>query len=101
MAGKTELIASIAEKTELGRDDVSQVIDAMKDSLLELLENEDKVTIPGFFTARTVYQDARQGRNPQSGETIQIPAKFVTKFDVAPAIKNYFEAQDNEEAAAE
>lgn len=98
MAGKIQLVAKLAELTGSTQEVAHAHVDALKDALLDLLLTDDKVSIPGFFTARTVWSDERTGRNPATGEALVIPAKHTVKFDVAPAVKSYFVVSEEGES---
>ena len=83
---KAQIVATIAERTGLTRAQVNDVLSAQA----ELACQEAKVgfTIPGIGKLVLVDRKARMGRNPATGETIQIPAKRVLKFRVAKAAKD-------------
>jgi DNA-binding protein HU-beta len=89
MAGKsltqTQTIAKLAEATELSKKQVKELID----NLAEIAYKEAKngFTLPGLGKLVLVSRKARTGRNPATGEPIQIPAKKVVKFRVAKAAK--------------
>jgi DNA-binding protein HU-beta len=90
MAGKpltkAQLIATLADKTELSKKQITDVLNAQ----MELAYGEAKngYTIPGIGKLVVVNRKARMGRNPATGETISIPAKRVLKFRVAKAAKD-------------
>ena len=77
---KQELIATMAEKAQLTKKDTELALKAFIDSVQETLENGDKVQLVGFGTFETRERAAREGRNPQTKETIQIPASTVPVF---------------------
>lgn len=77
---KADLVNSLAEKTGLTKTKSNEVIDVIVSSVSEALKNGDKVTLVGFGTFTTTQRDARKGRNPKTGETLEIPAKRVAKF---------------------
>ena len=64
---KTELIAAIAEKTELSKKDAEKALKAFVDVVAEQLKNGEKVQLVGFGTFETSERAAREGRNPQTG----------------------------------
>ncbi|MBC8453642.1 HU family DNA-binding protein [PVC group bacterium] len=82
---KTQTIASLAERTELSKQQVSTFLDEL--AKLAYVEAKDGFTIPGIGKLVLVDRKARMGRNPATGETIHIPAKTVVKFRVAKACK--------------
>lgn len=77
---KADLINSISEKTGLTKTKSNEVIDAFLSSVTESLSNGDKVTLVGFGTFTTSQRDARKGRNPKTGDIIDIPSKKVARF---------------------
>ena len=84
---KSQIIASLSEKTELSKKDVANLLDVMTEMAYSEVKNAGEFVIPGIGKLVKVNRAARQGRNPATGETIQIPAKTVVKFRVAKAAK--------------
>lgn len=84
---KTELIEAIAEKTGLTKVDTSKFVDTFVGTVTETLKSGLQVVIPGFGTFQTSERAARSGRNPRTGETIQIEATKVAKFRVGKLLK--------------
>jgi DNA-binding protein HU-beta len=85
---KTELIAAMAEKTELPKKDVEAALKAFEDVVSEELQKGEKVQIVGFGTFEVSERAAREGRNPQTGETIMIAASKTPKFKAGKALKD-------------
>jgi DNA-binding protein HU-beta len=77
---KADLVNSISEKTGLTKSKTNEVVDAFVSSITESLKSGEKVTLVGFGTFATTKKEARKGRNPKTGETIEIPSKTVAKF---------------------
>lgn len=77
---KAELVSSISEQTGLSKAKSNEVINAITSAISNALSSGDKVTLVGFGTFTTTERAARQGRNPKTGEVIDIPAKRVAKF---------------------
>ncbi len=82
---KTQTIKALAEKTGLTKDQVTGCLEEL--ASLAYAEAKDGFTLPGIGKLVLVNRKARMGRNPATGETIQIPAKTVVKFRVAKACK--------------
>lgn len=77
---KTELISAIAEKSGLSKNDARKALDAFVDTTVCELKNGNKVSLIGLGTFSVSKRNARVGKNPRSGEAINIPAKTVAKF---------------------
>ena len=85
---KTELIAAVAEKAELSKKDAEKAIKAFTDSVSEELVKGGKIQLVGFGTFEVSERAAREGRNPQTGETMQIKASKSPKFTAGKALKD-------------
>ena len=77
---KKELIESIAGAADISKAAAEKALNGTLAAIAESLKKGDKVTLVGFGTFAVSKRDARQGRNPQTGKTIKIPAKKVVKF---------------------
>ncbi len=88
MANKAELVDRIAKKTELTKKDVALTVDALFETIQEALQEGEKVQIIGFGNFEVRERAARKGRNPQSGEEIQIAASQVPAFKAGKALKD-------------
>lgn len=77
---KGELVASIADKSGLTQSDAESALSATLEAIGEALKKGDSVSLIGFGTFSANKRPAREGRNPRTGETIQIAAKTVAKF---------------------
>lgn len=87
MANKAELVERVAEKTNLTKKDVTAAVEALFETIEEVLASGDKVQVIGFGTFEVRDRAARKGRNPQTGEEIQIPASKVPGFKAGKALK--------------
>lgn len=85
---KAELVAAIAEKTELSKKDSEKALKAFIDVVTEELKKGEKVQLVGFGTFETSKRAAREGRNPQTGETMTIAASKAPKFKAGKALKD-------------
>ena len=85
---KTDLVAKIAEQTELSKKDAEKAFKAFVDVVTEELKNGGKVQLVGFGTFEVANRAARTGRNPKSKETITIPASKAPKFKAGKALKD-------------
>ena len=84
---KSELVASVAEVAELTKKDAEKAVNAVFASVRKALVEDDKVQIIGFGTFEVRTRAARKGRNPQTGETIEIPASKNPVFKAGKALK--------------
>ena len=85
---KTELIAAIAERAEISKKDSEKAVKAFIDVVTEELKKEEKVQLVGFGTFETSKRAAREGRNPQTGETMKIAASVAPMFIPGKALKD-------------
>ncbi len=85
---KVELVAEIAKKSGLSQKDAAAALKAFTDTVEEELKNGGKVQLVGFGTFEVSKRAARQGRNPQTNETMEIPASKAPKFKAGKAFKD-------------
>ena len=85
---KAELVASIAEKSELSKKDAEKSLNAFMESVQESLGKGEKVQLVGFGSFEVRQRAERKGRNPQTKEEITIPASKVPVFKVGKAFKD-------------
>jgi DNA-binding protein HU-beta len=85
---KAELIDAVASSADLSKADATRAVDAVVDNITESLRNGDSVTLVGFGTFEVRDRAARSGRNPQTGETIQIKASRAPAFKAGKALKD-------------
>ena len=85
---KTEFISAIAEKAELSKKDAEKALKAFTDVVEEELKKGEKIQLVGFGTFEVSERAAREGRNPQTGETMKIEACKAPKFKAGKALKD-------------
>jgi DNA-binding protein HU-beta len=85
---KKDLIEKIAANAEISKVKAGDGLEVIFKSIQESLKGGDGVQLVGFGTFQVVKREARNGRNPQTGKTIKIPAKKVVKFKVGKALKD-------------
>lgn len=85
---KSELVAAMAEKAELSKKDAEKALKAMIEVVTTSLTEGEKIQLVGFGTFDVSERAAREGRNPQTGKAMQIPASKVPKFKVGKALKD-------------
>ena len=85
---KTELVAAMAGQTNLSKKDAEAALKAFVDVVSEELKKGEKVQLVGFGTFEVSERAAREGRNPQTGETMEIKASKTPKFKAGKALKD-------------
>lgn len=85
---KTELVDFIAEKADLTKADAGRALDAMVEGITKGLKETGKVTLVGFGTFTAKRREARTGRNPQTGEAVEIAARTVPGFKAGNKLKS-------------
>ena len=85
---KSQMLASLAESTGMAKKEVGEFLDKFVGLAYAEVKKNGEFTIPGVGKLVKKDRQARQGRNPATGETIQIPAKTVVKFRVSKAAKD-------------
>ncbi len=85
---KSELIDAIASGADISKASAGRALDSMVDTITESLRKGDPVALVGFGTFSVKDRAARQGRNPQTGATIQIPAARVPGFKAGKGLKD-------------
>ena len=85
---KTELIAAIAEQAEISKKDAEKALKAFVDVVTEQLKEGEKVQLVGFGTFEVSERAAREGRNPQTGQTMKIAACKAPEFKAGKALKD-------------
>ena len=85
---KAELIDAVASSADLSKSSATQAVDAVVDTITESLRSGDSVTLVGFGTFEVRDRAARTGRNPQTGEEIQIKASKAPAFKAGKALKD-------------
>ncbi len=85
---KAELIDAVAANANLSKTDTGSAVDAVFDAIEKALANGDSVSLIGFGTFSVSNRAARTGRNPRTGETIQIAASRAAKFKAGKALKD-------------
>ncbi len=84
---KVELAHEVADKSDLTQQQGEVVVQEVLDSVIEALQSGDRVELRGFGSFRMKDRKARVGRNPKTGETVQIPAKRVAHFRLGKELR--------------
>ena len=85
---KTELVAAVAEQADISKKDAEKVLKAFVDVVTEEMKKGEKVQLVGFGTFEVSERAAREGRNPRTGETMEIAASKAPKFKAGKALKD-------------
>ena len=85
---KSQFMAVMAEKANVSKKEATELWDALVAMIYAEVKKSGEMTLPGLGKLIKKDRKARQGRNPATGETIQIPAKTVVKFRVSKAAKD-------------
>jgi len=85
---KNDLVREMAEKAGVSITDAQKCLEGFTSSVTEALKRKDKLTLVGFGTFETRERSAREGRNPKTGETIQIAASKVPSFKAGKGLKD-------------
>ncbi|MFD1885093.1 HU family DNA-binding protein [Paenibacillus wenxiniae] len=85
---KTDLITQVVEKTDLQKKDATKAVEAVFEAISDALQSGDKVQLVGFGNFEVRERSARKGRNPQTGEEIEIPASKIPAFKPGKALKD-------------
>ena len=85
---KSEFVDAIAKAADFTKVDAAKAVDAMIDVVTETLKAGDQITLVGFGSFQVKTREARTGRNPRTGETIQIKASKIPSFKAGKALKD-------------
>ena len=85
---KSELIAAVAAQANISKKDADAAVNAVVNAVTEALKQGDKVQLVGFGTFEVRERGARTGRDPRSGNTIEIPASKAPAFKAGKALKD-------------
>lgn len=103
---KAELVEEVARAAELNKRDAEVIVETVFDSIIAALHRGEKVELRGFGSFRTRERGPRRGRNPKTGEPVDVPAKRVPYFKPGKELKEFFtdgpegeDGSDGEESA--
>lgn len=84
---KADLVETVANEAEMTKKDAEKLVEIIFDTIVETLNNGEKIELRGFGSFRLRQRNARQGRNPKTGEMVNIPAKRVAYFKPGKELK--------------
>ena len=90
---KAELVEKVADKIQLTKKQTETVVNLLLNSITEALSEGDKVELRGFGSFRIRKRNPREGRNPKTGDTVQIPAKRVPFFKAGKELREMVDDQ--------
>src|ERR1700709_159288 len=85
---KADLVEEVSKVTELTRKDSEVIVDTLFESVIKALKTGDKLEVRGFGSFRVRQRNARVGRNPKTGEKVEVPAKRVPYFKPSKELKD-------------
>ena len=89
---KVEMVNAISIKADCTKKDAAKYLDAVVETITETLAKGEKISLVGFGSFEVVDREARTGRNPKTGETIEIPASKAPKFKAGSKLKEIVNA---------
>ena len=96
---KADLVEEVSRAVEMGRKDSEVIVETVFESIVKALRQADKIEIRGFGSFRTRQRNPRVGRNPKTGEQVQVPAKRVPYFKPSKELKDLVNGTFRKEAA--
>jgi integration host factor subunit beta len=97
---KADLIEEVLRITELPRKESETIVETIFDSIIESLQKGDKIEIRGFGSFRTRQRRGRVGRNPKTGEKVEVPAKKIPFFKPSKELKDFVNSAEAQASAA-
>ena len=94
---KADLVEEVVRVTELPRKESEAVVETIFESIIGALQGGDRIEIRGFGSFGLNYRPPRVGRNPKSGEKVQVPAKYVPHFKAGKELRERVDAQRDEQ----
>jgi len=85
---KADLVEEVSKVTELTRKDSEVIVDTLFESVIKALRTGDKLEVRGFGSFRVRQRNARVGRNPKTGDKVEVPAKKVPYFKPSKELKD-------------
>jgi DNA-binding protein HU-beta len=94
---KQDIVATVAEQAEISRAQAGKAVDAVFTAIQHALQQKQEVRLLGFGTFATAMRKATTGRNPRTGESIDIPASTSVRFKPGKGLKDAVGASDDED----
>ena len=90
---KADLVEKVANEADLTKKDAEQLVEIIFDSITDSLNKGEKIELRGFGSFRVRQRNSRKGRNPKTGDTVQIPAKRVPFFKAGKELREMVDKQ--------
>jgi integration host factor subunit beta len=97
---KAELVEDVARAAELTKKDAERLVEIVFESIIDTLNQGEKIELRGFGSFRVRERGARRGRNPKTGDPVDIPAKRVPYFKPGKELKELINEEDGDGASA-
>jgi integration host factor subunit beta len=97
---KADLVEEVIKSTKLGRKESELVVETVFDSIIQALQGGDKIEIRGFGSFRTRERRGRVGRNPKTGEKVEVPKKRIPYFKPSKELKGFVNSANSRSAPA-
>ena len=97
---KADLIEEVSRVVEMTRKDSEVIVESIFESIVRALHSGDKIEIRGFGSFRTRERQARIGRNPKTGERVDVPAKRIPFFKPSKELKDLVNTSDKDKSPA-
>jgi integration host factor subunit beta len=97
---KADLVEEVLRVTELPRKESETVVETIFDSIIQALQGGDKIEIRGFGSFRTRSRRGRVGRNPKTGEKVEVPSKKIPFFKPSKELKDFVNSEATARAAS-
>lgn len=91
---KADLIEEVSKNIEMTRKDCEVIVETIFDSIIGALQKDDKIEIRGFGSFRTRQRQGRVGRNPKTGEKVEVPSKRIPYFKPSKELKDIVNDDD-------
>src|ERR1700720_4043121 len=96
---KADLIEEVLKVTELPRKESETIVETIFDSIIEAIQKGEKIEIRGFGSFRTRQRKGRMGRNPKTGEKVEVPAKRIPFFKPSKELKDFVNSEEGDGAS--
>jgi integration host factor subunit beta len=93
---KADLVGKVADEADMTKKDAEQLVEIIFDSIIDSLNKGEKIELRGFGSFRVRQRNSRKGRNPKTGDAVNIPAKRVAYFKPGKELKELINKDDEQ-----